>query len=233
MSGPGPVIWPVSALTNMSSQLFTGGPVGSQSLPLAGGFSGMELSFLPGMAQGQNRNRAGQRPTPPAMGGWQAGLAMGTVAQGEARLPQQNLSPGTVASAALATLANAARLVAGNPQVGLGQGLGPQPAVRLTINQNQAPGRGIAIPNIGDVEAAQAAMAAAELPCTVKLRIWPHDIKRPSASLDPETCRLTIPHAVLCRFVNAARPFLFCLLHLLAPVGLLVIADCPFSLSRE
>jgi len=45
-----------------------------------------------------------------------------------------------------------------------------------------------------------AAVASAELPCTVKLRIWPHDIKRPSALLDPEMCRLVIPHAVLCRY---------------------------------
>lgn len=46
-----------------------------------------------------------------------------------------------------------------------------------------------------------AAAAAAELPCTVKLRIWPHDIKDPCTSLDPEQCRLTIPHAVLCRYI--------------------------------
>ncbi|CAM6099134.1 unnamed protein product [Calypogeia fissa] len=203
MSGSGPVMWPVSALTNMSSQLFTGGSVVSQSLPPTGGFSGMELPFLPGLGQGQAQPVAGQRPAPSATGGLQAGLPVGTIAQGEARVPQQNPPPGTVASATLAALASVARLGGGNPQVGLGQPLGPQPAVRLTINQNQAPVRGISIPNIGDVEAAQAAMAAAELPCTVKLRIWPHDIKRPSASLDPETCRLTIPHAVLCSEMGA------------------------------
>lgn len=44
-----------------------------------------------------------------------------------------------------------------------------------------------------------AAAAAAELPCTVKLRIWPYDIKDPCAHLEAEKCRLTIPHAVLCR----------------------------------
>jgi activator-of-BECN1-regulated-autophagy protein 1 len=47
--------------------------------------------------------------------------------------------------------------------------------------------------------AALAAAAAAELPCTVKLRIWPHNINKPIALLDHEKCRLTIPHAVLCR----------------------------------
>ncbi|XVF38567.1 hypothetical protein REPUB_Repub20aG0113300 [Reevesia pubescens] len=48
-----------------------------------------------------------------------------------------------------------------------------------------------------------AAAAAAELPCTVKLRIWPHDMKDPCAFLDPERCRLTIPHAVLCSEMGA------------------------------
>ncbi|KAI8005353.1 Protein MOR1 [Camellia lanceoleosa] len=33
----------------------------------------------------------------------------------------------------------------------------------------------------------------------VKLRIWAHDIKSPCDPLDGERCRLTIPHAVLCR----------------------------------
>ncbi|KAI8031591.1 hypothetical protein LOK49_LG01G00798 [Camellia lanceoleosa] len=48
--------------------------------------------------------------------------------------------------------------------------------------------------------ASLAATAAAELPCTVKLRIWAHDIKSPCDPLDGERCRLTIPHAVLCRW---------------------------------
>ncbi|XP_015887571.3 uncharacterized protein LOC107422615 isoform X1 [Ziziphus jujuba] len=46
-------------------------------------------------------------------------------------------------------------------------------------------------------------LAAAELPCTVKLRIWPHDVKSPCAPLDAEKCRLTIPHAVLCSEMGA------------------------------
>lgn len=48
-----------------------------------------------------------------------------------------------------------------------------------------------------------AAAAAAELPCTVKLRIWPYDVKDPCAHLDAEKCRLTIPHAVLCSEMGA------------------------------
>ncbi|KAL6548482.1 hypothetical protein OROGR_008903 [Orobanche gracilis] len=45
--------------------------------------------------------------------------------------------------------------------------------------------------------------AAAELPCTVKLRIWSHDMKNPCVPLDIERCRLTIPHAVLCSEMGA------------------------------
>ncbi|KAG2721919.1 hypothetical protein I3760_02G104200 [Carya illinoinensis] len=48
-----------------------------------------------------------------------------------------------------------------------------------------------------------AAAAAGELPCTVKLRLWAHDIKDPCAVLDAEKCRLTIPHAVLCSEMGA------------------------------
>uniref|UniRef100_A0A0A9DMQ5 Uncharacterized protein n=1 Tax=Arundo donax TaxID=35708 RepID=A0A0A9DMQ5_ARUDO len=44
--------------------------------------------------------------------------------------------------------------------------------------------------------------AGTELPCTVKLRIWRHDIKDPCVPLEPEACRLTISHAVLCRCFN-------------------------------
>ncbi|XP_062198906.1 uncharacterized protein LOC133901567 isoform X2 [Phragmites australis] len=37
-----------------------------------------------------------------------------------------------------------------------------------------------------------------ELPCTVKLRIWRHNIKDPCVAFELGTCRLTISHAVLC-----------------------------------
>ncbi|KAL8162828.1 hypothetical protein V2J09_014317 [Rumex salicifolius] len=48
-----------------------------------------------------------------------------------------------------------------------------------------------------------AAAAAAELPCTVKLRIWPHDVKAPCVPLETDKCRLTIPYAVLCSEMGA------------------------------
>lgn len=54
-----------------------------------------------------------------------------------------------------------------------------------------------------EIATSLAAAAAAELPCTVKLRIWPHDFKAPCAPLDVDKCRLTIPHAVLCSEMGA------------------------------
>ncbi|CAI9117977.1 OLC1v1019473C1 [Oldenlandia corymbosa var. corymbosa] len=54
-----------------------------------------------------------------------------------------------------------------------------------------------------EVSTSLAAAATSELPCTVKLRIWSHDVKDPCAALDTERCRLTIPHAVLCSEMGA------------------------------
>ncbi|XP_076901904.1 uncharacterized protein LOC143556485 [Bidens hawaiensis] len=53
------------------------------------------------------------------------------------------------------------------------------------------------------ISASLAATAAAELPCTVKLRIWSHDLENPCALLKAERCRLVIPHAVLCSEMGA------------------------------
>ncbi|KAJ4785016.1 Transducin family protein / WD-40 repeat family protein [Rhynchospora pubera] len=47
------------------------------------------------------------------------------------------------------------------------------------------------------------AVGSADLPCTVKLRIWQHDIKEPCAVLEQDKCRLTISHAVLCSEMGA------------------------------
>uniref|UniRef100_A0A0D9VEZ7 Uncharacterized protein n=1 Tax=Leersia perrieri TaxID=77586 RepID=A0A0D9VEZ7_9ORYZ len=47
------------------------------------------------------------------------------------------------------------------------------------------------------------AAGASELPCTVKLRIWQHDIKKPGFPLQADACRLTISHAVLCSEMGA------------------------------
>ena len=64
---------------------------------------------------------------------------------------------------------------------------------------NRDPNLGLSAAEASPQLPTAAAAAAAELPCTVKLRIWPHSMKHPTAALDPGTCKLTIPHAVLCR----------------------------------
>ncbi|XP_026447477.1 uncharacterized protein LOC113348003 [Papaver somniferum] len=67
--------------------------------------------------------------------------------------------------------------------------IGPQPAVART--------------ETALATSLAAAVAAAELPCTVKLKIWAHDIKDPCAVLDAGKCRLIIPHVVLCSEMGA------------------------------
>ncbi|KAK7345713.1 hypothetical protein VNO77_16323 [Canavalia gladiata] len=52
-----------------------------------------------------------------------------------------------------------------------------------------------------ELATSMAAAAAAELPCTVKLKVWSHDLKNPCAPLS--RCRLTIPHVVLCSEMGA------------------------------
>ncbi|KAF5482520.1 hypothetical protein F2P56_003081 [Juglans regia] len=54
-----------------------------------------------------------------------------------------------------------------------------------------------------EITTSLAAATAAELPCTVKLRVWSHDINNPFAQLNPERCCLIIPHAVLCSEMGA------------------------------
>ncbi|KAF3665456.1 putative beta-amylase 1, chloroplastic-like [Capsicum annuum] len=54
-----------------------------------------------------------------------------------------------------------------------------------------------------EIASSLTAAAASELPCTVKLRVWPYDVKAPCAPLDAEKCRLMIPHAVLCSEMGA------------------------------
>nr|XP_027071322.1 uncharacterized protein LOC113696147 [Coffea arabica] len=54
-----------------------------------------------------------------------------------------------------------------------------------------------------ELSASLSTTVGAELPCTVKLRLWLHDIKNPCAPLDTDKCRLTIPHAVLCSEMGA------------------------------
>ncbi|KAM7261478.1 hypothetical protein ACFE04_008845 [Oxalis oulophora] len=73
-----------------------------------------------------------------------------------------------------------------------------------------------------ELATSMAMAAAAELPCTVKLRIWSHDVKDPSAPLDVGRCLLTIPHAVLCSEMGAH----------FSPCGKFLAACVPCTLPR-
>ncbi|GER50114.1 transducin family protein / WD-40 repeat family protein, partial [Striga asiatica] len=85
-----------------------------------------------------------------------------------------------------------------------------QPHARLAATSGGNPGSASAFGSI-PVEQGNARAfvgpaqpeAAAELPCTVKLRIWSHDVKNPCVALDADKCRLTIPHVVLCSEMGA------------------------------
>lgn len=222
---PGPTAWPMGAFSNLNAQILAGASVGMPSfqnfLPV-GEYPGWELPFLHGWVQGQQA-QAGTAPSGPpssvpAPGPWQS-----------AQEQQQQNAAVSVASVAIAAAMAAARAAAragagmvGAASASLGAGIGAQigigtpmgAATGSGVNARIGPSHGIAIPGRGgatigaaEAAAAQAAMAAAaaaaELPCTVKLKIWPHDIKRPCALLDPATCRLVIPHAVLCSEMGA------------------------------
>lgn len=46
-------------------------------------------------------------------------------------------------------------------------------------------------------------IVSSESPCTVKLRIWLHNIQEPCSPLDADKCCLIVPHAVLCSEMGA------------------------------
>ncbi|KAG0627581.1 hypothetical protein M758_2G212100 [Ceratodon purpureus] len=225
---PGPSVWPMSAFPNLNGQILggaTGGMPPFQSFLPVGEYTGWELPFLHGWAQGQQPVQTGSVPSgaPPSV------PVSGPQQSAQEQQQQQQHAAVSVANVAMAAAMAAARAAAragagmvGAASAGLGAGIGAQIGVAAALslatgsgvggrtgsNQGMAiPGRGGATIGAAEAAAAQAAMAAAaaaaELPCTVKLRIWPHDIKRPCAPLDPETCRLVIPHAVLCSEMGA------------------------------
>ncbi|KAI3760217.1 hypothetical protein L1987_50608 [Smallanthus sonchifolius] len=83
-----------------------------------------------------------------------------------------------------------------------------EPPYNIDLGQTNEPSDGVdSIPMMSRIQsqisASLTATAAAELPCTVKLRIWSHDLKNPCALLKAEICRLVIPHAVLCSEMGA------------------------------
>ncbi|KAG2302338.1 hypothetical protein Bca52824_030989 [Brassica carinata] len=69
-----------------------------------------------------------------------------------------------------------------------------------------ARGHGVSPPNIGSsasTPSLEAGVALTELPCTVKLCVWRHDMRDPFAQMKSDSCLLTIPHVVLCSEMGA------------------------------
>ncbi|KAK9287832.1 hypothetical protein L1049_016274 [Liquidambar formosana] len=156
-----------------------------------------ELPFLQGWLIGQSQ--AGQRTMHPVnSGSYEISSAIGEVEN-----PTPMISPMMMTSVGQARVA--------------GRSGTRHRASRSRLMSTSESGEGAAFNNIArdendpqpvsriqsELATSLAAAAAAELPCTVKLRIWTHDVKDPCAPLDAERCRLTIPHAVLCSEMGA------------------------------
>ncbi|XP_058101415.1 uncharacterized protein LOC131245756 [Magnolia sinica] len=161
-----------------------------------------ELPFLQGWLLGQSH--AGLHPSIPHNDG-----------------PQENL-PGIRASDILSSRIPEASLASSAMETGFSQSrvTGRSGSRHRSRTRLMAPaGSGdVAANNIANIESdpqpgvhriedelatSLAAAAAAELPCTVKLRIWPHNVQDPCSPLDADKCRLTVPHAVLCSEMGA------------------------------
>lgn len=80
-----------------------------------------------------------------------------------------------------------------------------QPPAPVSDSGNLAPSinslRDVSETIINQIQSELATSATAELPCTVRLRVWSYDFKNPCAPLN--RCRLTIPHVVLCSEMGA------------------------------
>ncbi|XP_022875039.1 uncharacterized protein LOC111393636 isoform X2 [Olea europaea var. sylvestris] len=157
----------------------------------------LELPFLQGWLIGQSQ--AGQR----AMHAQDGGSAEGLSAYGEIRNPSSMVPP---------VIANTVNNPRGSERSG------SQHRSSHSVTMANRPGNGATLSSIrqelnssqpfvnqvqSEVATSLPVGSSAELPCTVKLRIWSHDVRNPCASLDTERCRLTIPHAVLCSEMGA------------------------------
>ncbi|KAI5075344.1 hypothetical protein GOP47_0009420 [Adiantum capillus-veneris] len=201
-------IWPNSGIWNdVNIQVLVGDnmPAMSQSPFQVGESSGWELPFLQGWVMGQTQAGMAQ----PNLQAPQHGILVVPSIPFESRGLQHQHRHG------LTGISGAARNLprTGNSRASRSRGAGHRglatsgPGGPGSVHVGVLHGFASRDPNLGmiaaDTSTMAAAAAAAELPCTVKLRIWPHDIKNPSAVLDPGRCRLTIPHAVLCSEMGA------------------------------
>lgn len=200
-----PDMWTSSIPRRMDLQLFFGGRQMHQFLPF-GDQPGWELPFLQGLMMGQTQ--AGLHPNLPITESLPAIQPMPSDARiSDLHQLQQNHAV-SLARAALAPGMATTRLDR--------RSTGRHPS-QAQVRSQEGTGFGLrngtesgqAISGTPEVAATQAtftvtaALTAAEPPCTVKLRVWPYDLKNPCALLDSKRCRLTIPHAVLCSEMGA------------------------------
>lgn len=200
-----PDTWTSSIPQRMDVQLFFGGRQMHQFLPF-GDQPGWELPFLQGLMMGHTQ--AGLHPNLPITESLPAIQLMPSDARiSDLHQLQQNRAV-SLARAALAP--GMATTILDRRSTG-------RHPIQAQVSSQGGTGFGLrngtesgqAIFDIPEVAATQAtfavtaALTAAELPCTVKLRVWPFDVKNPCALLDSKRCRLTIPHAVLCSEMGA------------------------------
>ncbi|CAN4091006.1 unnamed protein product [Withania somnifera] len=154
-----------------------------------------ELPFLQGWLIGQSQ--AGQR----AIHSEHSGAANSVSAYGEVEHPpavpsviSNNTHPRSGRSGSRHRSSRSRAI----PVAGSGDG-----AVPMNIVHDESDSQAFMSRFQSDIATSLTAAAAPELPCTVKLRVWPYDVKAPCALLDAEKCRLMIPHAVLCSEMGA------------------------------
>lgn len=154
-----------------------------------------ELPFLQGWLIGQSQ--AGQRTIRPLSGSGHENPS--SFGETETPAPMVSSVMSTSISQSRVTGRSSSRHRSSRSRAATGSAEG----AFLNIGQDESGLQPVVSRIQSELATSLAAAAAAELPCTVKLRIWPHDIKDPCASLDAERCRLTIPHAVLCSEMGA------------------------------
>lgn len=199
-----PDTWTSSIPRRMDVQLFFGGRQMHQFLPF-GDQPGWELPFFQGLMMGQTQ--AGLHPNLPVTESLPAIQPMPSDARiSDLHQLQQNhaVSP---ARAALAPGMATTRLYRSTGHHPIQAQVSSQGGTRFGLRNGTESGQAIFdTPEVAATQATfavTAALTAAELPCTVKLRVWPYDVKNPCALLDSKRCRLTIPHAVLCSEMGA------------------------------
>ncbi|XP_057772164.1 uncharacterized protein LOC130991784 isoform X3 [Salvia miltiorrhiza] len=155
-----------------------------------------ELPFLQGWLIGQSQ--AGQRTIHSQIGGANEGLSSyNAIANASSMVPPVIPNVGSRASGRSGSRHRSSR---SRTRTATGSG---DSAVFNNIPPEQGSSHSLTTQVQSEVASSLAAAAAAELPCTVKLRVWSHDVKNPCAPLDTQRCRLTIPHAVLCSEMGA------------------------------